>query len=112
MEPVYSARRLMPVQELAIAFADTGDQTPGALLSINFRPSRDRDIEVSRGSESDEFFAESIERPVDRQLAYAEGPIDSKLSAAATDRKVPHPVLAAAIGALRHDAAFQPEIDR
>ncbi|HEY9548622.1 MAG TPA: M23 family metallopeptidase, partial [Kiloniellaceae bacterium] len=112
MEPVYSARRLMPGQELAIAFADTGEQTPGALLSINFRPSRERDIEVSRGSESDEFFAESIDRPVARQLAYAEGTIDSNLSVAATDRKVPHPVLAEAIGAFSYDVDFQREIQK
>lgn len=112
MEPVYSARRLMPGQELAVAFADSGDRTPGALLSINFRPSRERDIEVSRGSESDEFFAESIDRPVARQLAYAEGTIDSNLSVAATDRKVPHPVLAEAIGAFSYDVDFQREIQK
>src|SRR3546814_15566115 len=112
MEPGDSARRLMPGQELAIAFADTGDQTPGALLSIKFRPSRERDIEVSRGSESDEFFAESIDRPVARQLAYAEGTIDSNLSVAATDRKVPHPVLAEAIGAFSYDRSEERRVGK
>ena len=44
MEPVYSARRLMPGQELTIAFADLGDETPGALLAINFSPNREHRV--------------------------------------------------------------------
>lgn len=112
MEPVYSARRLMPGQELTIAFADLGDETPGALLSINFSPNRERDIEISRAAPDEDFFAESVDRPVARQLAYAEGLIDSNLSVAATDRKVPHPVLAEAIRAFSYDVDFQREIQK
>jgi murein DD-endopeptidase MepM/ murein hydrolase activator NlpD len=110
MEPVFSARRLRSGQELTVAFADTGSETPGALLSISFRPSRERDIEISRSTGDEDFFAESIDRPVARQLAYAKGTIDSSLSVAATDRKVPHPVLAEAIGAFSYDVDFQREI--
>jgi murein DD-endopeptidase MepM/ murein hydrolase activator NlpD len=112
MEPVYSARQLMPGQELNVAFADTGSDTPGPLLSISFRPNRERDIEISRSSEDEDFFAESIDRPVARQFAYAEGSIDSSLSVAATDRKVPNPVLAEAIRAFSYDVDFQREIQK
>jgi len=112
MEPVYSARRLMPGQELTIAFADTGSATPGALLSINFRPSRERDIEISRSGPSEEFFAESIDHPAARQLAYAKGSIDSNLSVAASERNVPHTVLGEAIRAFSYDVDFQREIQK
>jgi len=112
MEPVYSARRLMPGQELTIAFADLGDETPGDLLSISFSPNRERDIEISRVTPDEDFFAESIDRPVARQLAYAEGLIESNLSLAATERKVPHPVLAEAIRAFSYDVDFQREIQK
>ncbi|MGF1631648.1 MAG: peptidoglycan DD-metalloendopeptidase family protein [Kiloniellaceae bacterium] len=112
MEPVYSARQLRPGQELTVAFADIGSDGPGPLLSINFRPNRERDIEISRSSEDEEFFAESIDRPVARQLAYAEGSIDSNLSVAATDRKVPNLVLAEAIRAFSYDVDFQREIQK
>lgn len=112
MEPVFSARRLMPGQELTIAFADLGDDTPGDLLSISFSPNRERDIEISRSTGEEEFFAESVDRPVARQLAYAEGLIDSNLSVAATDRNVPHPVLAEAIRAFSYDVDFQREIQK
>ncbi len=112
MEPVYSARRLMPGQELTIAFADLGDETPGALLAINFSPNRERDIEISRATPDEDFFAESIDRPVARQLAYAEGLIESNLSVAATERRVPHPVLAEAIRAFSYDVDFQREIQK
>src|SRR3546814_5922912 len=73
MEPVYSARHLRPGQELAVAFADLGNDAPGPLLFISFRPNRERDIEISRSTGEEDFFAESIDRPVARQLAYAEG---------------------------------------
>ncbi|WP_193368527.1 M23 family metallopeptidase [Pelagibius marinus] len=112
MEPVYSPRRLMPGQELKIAFADSGAAEPGALLSISFSPSRERDIEISRSSDSDEFFAESIDRPVARQLAYAEGSISSSLSVAASDKRVPNPVLVEAIRAYSYDVDFQREIQK
>jgi murein DD-endopeptidase MepM/ murein hydrolase activator NlpD len=112
MEPVFSPRRLMPGQELTVAFADTGSETPGPLLSINFRPSRERDIEVSRSAHDEDFFAESIDRPIARQLGYAQGTIDSNLSVAATERNVPHPVLAEAIGAFSYDVDFQREIQK
>ncbi|HEY9536545.1 MAG TPA: M23 family metallopeptidase [Kiloniellaceae bacterium] len=112
MEPVYSARHLRPGQELAVAFADLGNDAPGPLLFISFRPNRERDIEISRSTGEEDFFAESIDRPVARQLAYAEGTIDSNLSVAATDRNVPHPVLAEAIGAFSYDVDFQREIQK
>src|SRR3546814_806857 len=112
MEPVYSARHLRPGQELAVAFADLGNDAPGPLLFISFRPNRERDIEISRSTGEEDFFAESIDRPVARQLAYAEGTIDSNLSVAATDRNVPHPVLAEAIGAFSYDGDFQREIQK
>lgn len=112
MEPVYSARRLMPGQELKIAFADTGAAEPGALLSISFSPSRERDIEISRSTIDDEFFAESIDRPVARQLAYAEGSISSSLSVAASEKRVPNPVLVEAIRAYSYDVDFQREIQK
>lgn len=112
MEPVFSPRRLMPGQELKIAFADPGDGALGELLSIRFSPDRERDIEVSRSTDAEEFFAESIDRPVARQLAYAEGSIDSNLSVAASERSVPHPVLAEAIRAFSYDVDFQREIQK
>jgi murein DD-endopeptidase MepM/ murein hydrolase activator NlpD len=112
MEPVYSPRRLMPGQELEIAFADPGDGALGELLAISFRPSRERDIEVSRSTVADDFFAESIDRPVARQLAYAKGSIDSNLSVAAGERNVPHQVLAEAIRAFSYDVDFQREIQK
>ncbi|GAB4374140.1 MAG: hypothetical protein Kow00114_36490 [Kiloniellaceae bacterium] len=112
MEPVYSPRRLMPGQELKIAFADQGDGALGDLLSISFRPSRERDIEVSRSTGTEDFYAESIDRPVARQLAYAEGSIDSNLSVAAGERNVPGMVLAEAIRAFSYDVDFQREIQK
>ncbi len=112
MEPVYSARRLMPGQEIEVAFADSGAAEPGALLSISFSPSRERDIEISRSSADDEFFAESIDRPVARQLAYAEGSISSSLSVAASEKRVPNPVLVEAIRAYSYDVDFQREIQK
>ncbi|MEQ8402428.1 MAG: peptidoglycan DD-metalloendopeptidase family protein [Roseitalea porphyridii] len=112
MEPVYSARRLRPGQEIKVAFADTGDGEPGPLLAINFRPNRERDIEISRSSATDEFFAEAIDRPVARQLAYAEGSIASSLSVAANKVKVPNPVLVEAIRAFSYDVDFQREIQK
>ena len=112
MEPVFSPRRLMPGQELKIAFADPGDGALGELLSISFSPDRERDIEVSRSTDAEDFFAESIDRPVARQLAYAEGSIDSNLSVAASERSVPHPVLAEAIRAFSYDVDFQREIQK
>lgn len=111
MEPVYSPRRLMPGQKITVAFADeAGEQ--GALLSIRFQPNRERDIEVSRSSDEDAFFAESIDRPVARQLAYAEGSISSSLSVAATEKRVPNPALVEAIRAFSYDVDFQREIQK
>ena len=110
MEPVYSARRLMPGQRITVAFADLGDGAQGPLLSISFQPSRERDIEISRSNADDEFFAESIDRPVARQLAYAEGSISSSLSVAASEVKVPNAVLVEAIRAFSYDVDFQREI--
>src|SRR3546814_19208893 len=112
MEPVYSARHLRPGQELAVAFADLGNDAPGPLLFISFRPNRERDIEISRSTGEEDFFAESIDRPVARQLAYAEGTIDSNPSVDATDRNVPPPVLAEAIGAFSYNVDFPPEIQK
>ena len=112
LTPVYSPRRLMPGQELKIAFADSGNGGPGPLLSISFRPNRERDIEVSRSTVEEDFYAESIDRPVARQLAYAEGSIDSSLSVAASERKVPGLVLVEAIRAFSYDVDFQREIQK
>jgi len=112
MEPVFSARHLQPGQEIKVAFADTGDGEAGPLLAINFSPSRERDIEISRSSAEEEFFAEAIDRPVARQLAYAEGAIASSLSVAASEVNVPNPVLVEAIRAYSYDVDFQREIQK
>jgi len=112
MEPVYSARRLMPGQEIEVAFADLSDGQSGPLLSISFRPSRERDIEVSRFNGTEEFFAESIDRPIARQLAYAGGSIESNLSVAASEVNVPNTVLVEAIRTFSFDVDFQREIQK
>src|SRR3546814_2397719 len=96
----------------SVSFAGLGNAAPGPLLFISFRPNPERDIEISRATGEEDFFAESIDRPVARQLAYAEGTIDSNLSVAATDRNVPHPVLAEAIGAFSYDVDLQREIQK
>jgi murein DD-endopeptidase MepM/ murein hydrolase activator NlpD len=112
MEPVFSARHLQPGQEIKIAFADAGDGEAGPLLAINFSPNRERDIEISRSGAEEEFFAESVDRPVARQLAYAEGSIASSLSVAANEVNVPNPVLVEAIRAFSYDVDFQREIQK
>jgi murein DD-endopeptidase MepM/ murein hydrolase activator NlpD len=112
MEPVFSARHLRAGQDIKIAFADTGEPQPGPLLSISFRPNRERDIEISRFSETEEFFAEAIDRPVARQLAYAEGSINSSLSVAANNVNVPNSVLVEAIRSFSYDVDFQREIQK
>ncbi len=118
MEPVYSARRLMPGQEIDLAFAATGTASDtasddlGPLLAINFRPSRERDIEVSRTHPDGDFAANAVDRPVARQLAYAQGTILSNLSVAARQVNVPNLVLVEAIRAFSFDVDFQREIQK
>ncbi|WP_420346497.1 peptidoglycan DD-metalloendopeptidase family protein [Pelagibius sp.] len=119
MEPVYSARRLMPGQEIDLAFAargaasdDSASDDLGPLLAINFRPSRERDIEISRAHPDEDFAANAVDRPVARQLAYAQGTILSNLSVAAREVNVPNPVLVEAIRAFSFDVDFQREIQK
>lgn len=117
MEPVFSARRLRPGQEIDLAFADTGDtgtesDSLGPLLAVSFRPTLERDIQISRTDPAEDFAAEAIERPVARQLAYAQGSIQSSLSVAAREVNVPNPVLAEAIRAFSYDVDFQREIQK
>ncbi|NIA71884.1 M23 family metallopeptidase [Pelagibius litoralis] len=116
MEPVFSARRLMPGQEIDLAFAaeqeEGSSEDLGALLAVNFRPSLDRDIQISRLDANEDFSAEVVERPVARQLAFAQGTIQSNLSVAAREVNVPNPVLTEAIRAYSYDVDFQREIQK
>ncbi len=119
MEPVFSARRLRAGQEIELAFAalpdsDTANDAGalGPLMAVNFRPSLERDIEISRQSPEEEFAARAIERTLVRQLAFAQGIIDSNLSVAANAANVPNTVLVEAIRAFSYDVDFQREIQK
>ena len=119
MEPVFSARRLRPGQEIELAFFGTGRPddsgaaaAQGPLLGISFSPSSERDIQIRRNAPEAAFSAQEIERPLERHLAYAQGTINSNLSVAARDVKVPHPVLIETIRAFSYDVDFQREIQK
>ncbi len=121
LEEVYSPRSLRPGQEIQLAFvsADAAEEAEAEraaedevrLFSISLRPNRERDIQVTR-IEEEGFAAIAVERPLERRINRATGNIESSLSAAAQNQKVPANVLVEAIRAFSYDVDFQRELQK
>ena len=133
LAPVYDARRMRIGQTFVLELAPDGPvetpedgaapaagapdaasgepagPPPGALLSLVFRPSAEREIWLSRGAGGG-FRADAVDRALERRDAFAEGRIDTSLYAAAAAEGLAPDVLARLIRLFSFDVDFQREI--
>ena len=109
LSDVFSPRSLRPGQEIRLDLAaDTSDAEP-RLLALNLQPDVERNVRVIR-SESNEFIAEAIARPLQETIERAVGTIKTNLSADAVAAGVPTPVLIQLIRIFSFDVDFQRDI--
>ncbi len=125
LRDVYSPRRLRPGQEIELTFATINplddeeanaqgstDDTAGGgqLMGLSLQSAVDEIVRVARAAVSDDFVAETIERPLERQVLHGSGTIDSSLFVAARNAGIPNRVMIELMRAFSYDVDFQREI--
>ena len=127
LRDVYSPRRLRPGQEIELTFATVNplddeeanaqgsvDDTAGGgqLMGLSLQSAVDEIVRVARAAVSDDFVAETIARPLERQVLHGSGTIDSSLFVAARSAGIPNSVMIELMRAFSYDVDFQREIQR
>lgn len=125
LRKVYSPRRLRPGQDIELTFSiasDTDDEEAnaqgsaddsaagGLLMGLTLQSAVDEIVQVARAAASDDFVAEAIARPLERQVLHGSGTIDSSLFVAARNAGIPNSVMIELIRAFSYDVDFQREI--
>ena len=125
LREVYSPRRLRPGQEIELTFstaaADADDEANaqgsvddtlkgGLLMGLSLQSAVDEIVQVARAAASDDFVAETIARPLERQVLHGSGTIDSSLFVAARNAGIPNSVMIELMRAFSYDVDFQREI--
>ncbi|WP_282604172.1 M23 family metallopeptidase [Pelagibius sp. Alg239-R121] len=125
LRDVYSPRRLRPGQDIELVFAPISendeeeanaqgsvDDTAGGgqLMGMSLQSAVDEIVRVARAAASDDFVAETIARPLDRQVLHGSGTIDSSLFVAARNANIPNSVMIELMRAFSYDVDFQREI--
>lgn len=125
LREVYSPRRLRPGQDIELTFSvasDSDDEEAnaqgsaddtaggGLLMGLTLQSAVDEIVQVARAAASDDFVAEAIERPLERQVLHGSGTIDSSLFVAARNAKIPNSVMIELMRAFSYDVDFQREI--
>ncbi len=125
LREVYSPRRLRPGQDIELTFSvasDSDDEEAnaqgsaddtiggGLLMGLTLQSAVDEIVQVARAAASDDFVAETIERPLERQVLHGSGTIDSSLFVAARSAKIPNSVMIELMRAFSYDVDFQREI--
>ncbi|MFO0998420.1 MAG: M23 family metallopeptidase [Alphaproteobacteria bacterium] len=108
LKPHYDPRKLKPGQELTMRFApdeSRKDRLRGIVVPVSFR----EDVSIER-SEDGTFAANSIEKPVQFQVAYAGARIESSLYEAGLEQGVPAALMAELFKLYSYDVDFQREI--
>lgn len=127
LRDVFSPRRLRPGQEIELTFATVNplddeeanaqgsvDDTAGGgqLMGLSLQSAVDEIVRVARAAVSDDFVAETIARPLERQVLHGSGTIDSSLFVAARSAGIPNGVMIELMRAFSYDVDFQREIQR
>lgn len=125
LREVYSPRRLRPGQEIQLTFSTasasddeeanaqgSADDTnvSGLLMSLSLQSAVDEIVQVARAAASDDFVAEAIARPLERQVLHGSGRIDSSLFVAARNAGIPSSAMIELMRAFSYDVDFQREI--
>lgn len=125
LREVYSPRRLRPGQDIELTFSVASDaddeeanaqgsaddtNVGGLLMGLTLQSAVDEIVQVARAAASDDFVAEAIARPLERQVLHGSGTIDSSLFVAARNAGIPNSVMIELIRAFSYDVDFQREI--
>lgn len=125
LREVYSPRRLRPGQEIQLTFSTassdddeeanaqgSADDTNvgGLLMGLSLQSAVDEIVQVARAAASDDFVAEAIARPLERQVLHGSGTIDSSLFVAARNAGIPSSAMIELMRAFSYDVDFQREI--
>lgn len=125
LRDVFSPRRLRPGQEIELTFATINplddeeanaqgslDDTAGGgqLMGLSLQSAVDEIVRVARAAVSDDFVAETIARPLERQVLHGSGTIESSLFVAARNAAIPNSVMIELMRAFSYDVDFQREI--
>lgn len=111
MKGVFDPRKLKIGQKLRALFAPGADQnkdTPVLALGLEISP--ELTVRVDRSGHNGSFSAREIRKELQRDLAYAEGRINSSLYEAAVAANLPVEVLVSVIRPYSFDVDFQREI--
>ncbi len=125
LREVYSPRRLRPGQEIELTFSTVSasddeeanaqgsaddSNAGGLLMGLSLQSAVDEIVQVARAAASDDFVAEAIARPLERQVLHGSGTIDSSLFVAARNAGIPNSVMIELMRAFSYDVDFQREI--
>ncbi|TQV73374.1 M23 family metallopeptidase [Denitrobaculum tricleocarpae] len=125
LREVYSPRRLRPGQEIELTFSTisaideeeanaqgSADDTnaDSLLMGLSLQSAVDEIVQVARAAASDDFVAEAIARPLERQVLHGSGTIESSLFVAARNAGIPNSVMIGLMRAFSYDVDFQREI--
>ena len=109
MSKVFKPRYLMPGHEIVLTLRPSAEpDTAGSLVSMKLVESVERDVVVRR--DGDGFLAETLDHPLEMEIAAAEGRIEISLFMAGEEAGVPPGVLADLIQVYSFDVDFQRDI--
>jgi murein DD-endopeptidase MepM/ murein hydrolase activator NlpD len=113
LSDVFSPRALQAGQEITLNLSDAAaagdDDGAPKLVGLSFEPSVTKDVTLER-SESGDFVAKAIDKPLDKQLTRVSGSIDSSLFEAAREAGLPVAVVSDVIKTFSYDVDFQRDI--
>lgn len=112
LSDVFSPRALQAGQEITLNLSDaaaSGDDAAPKLVGLSFEPSVTKDVTLER-SESGDFIAKAVDKPLDKQLTRVSGSIDSSLFEAAREAGLPVAVVSDVIKTFSYDVDFQRDI--
>ncbi|TXH38630.1 MAG: M23 family peptidase [Rhodospirillaceae bacterium] len=113
LSDVFSPRALQAGQEITLDLSDAtasgDDDAAPKLVGLSFEPSVTKDVTLER-SESGDFVAKAIDKPLDKQVTRVSGSIDSSLFEAAREAGLPVAVVSDVIKTFSYDVDFQRDI--
>ncbi len=113
LSDVFSPRALRVGQEITLSLnnpgASDGNDDAPTLVGLSFEPSVTQDVTLKR-SESGDFVAKSVDKPLQQKLSRVSGTIDSSLFEAAREAGLPVAVVGDVIKTLSYNVDFQRDI--
>ncbi|MDY0882493.1 peptidoglycan DD-metalloendopeptidase family protein [Dongia soli] len=113
LSDVFSPRALQAGQEITLNLSDasaSGDEDAAPkLVGLSFEPSVTKDVTLER-SESGDFVAKAVDKPLDKQVTRVSGSIDSSLFEAGREAGLPVAVVSDVIKTFSYDVDFQRDI--